>query len=444
MSVKWRVTLFFTGMMLLLAAFILVVIFVVNTEAITGDPQGSLISVTEKNAHEIGWGKNGDLDLGDLDLYKRGVYTIVFNEKGEMISGSYPADVHIDLPFREDQIRTYVDDGTEFYVYDIHSSLGLWLRGVISSEEASHLMHVFIVLLWALVPGLIVLSVGGGWLIAWTAFRPMEKIIAAANSITDGDDLSKRIGLKRGAREMKRLSRTFDSMFDRLERSFNAEKQFASDASHELRTPIAVITAECDRAHRKNKTVEDYEETICEVEKQTDRMSGLIDQLLSLTRIQLGTERYPLSETDFSEFTASVCEEFVPRERRGITMTTDIDPGISVKCNLSLMSSVIYNLLQNAYKYGREDGHISVTLKAEEHSAVLRVIDDGPGISAENLTKIWDRFWQADASRGTSYGSGLGLSLVKEAVTLHGGTVTAESTEGAGSTFIISLPLISG
>ena len=214
---------------------------------------------------------------------------------------------------------------------------------------------------------------GGGWLIAWGAFRPMDRILAAADSISDGEDLTARIGLKRGASEMRRLSRSFDRMFERLERSFHAERQFASDASHELRTPITVILAECDRARRKAQTREDFLSSLDVIEEQGQRMSQLVQQLLGLTRMQHGTDRYPLREGDLSEFVEACCGEFLPGESRGITLTTTSQPGVTARYNPALMSRVMQNLLQNAYKYGRENGHVWPHSAAEEAGAVLQV-----------------------------------------------------------------------
>lgn len=170
----------------------------------------------------------------------------------------------------------------------------MWIRGMISTQDQSGVMHTILILTSILLPALLLTTVAGGWFIAWLSFRPMERILSAAASISSGDDLSARIGLRRGPREMRQLSQAFDAMFARLEKSFLAEKQFASDASHELRTPVTVILAECARARRKNQSREDFLQSLDLVEKQGRRMSQLIDQLMSLTRMQQGTDRYPL------------------------------------------------------------------------------------------------------------------------------------------------------
>lgn len=429
-------------MMLLFTAFVIVFFCVVYGEAITDDPQGRLVKVVERNAGRLEF-EDGHFEWDRLDYYKHGVYTVCYDENGNLLHGALPSGAEIDSYFADKNVRTLNLNGTDYFVYDIFQSLGItgiWIRGIIDSSNHSGVMNTFVVLIATLVPAMLVIAIGGGWFIAWNAFRPMEKIIDTADSISEGNDLNGRIGLKRGSKEMKRLSGTFDNMFDRLFKSFNSERQFASDASHELRTPITVILAECDRATRKNKSVDDYKESISVIEEQTKNMSELINQLLSLTRIEQGTERYPLTENNLSNLVLSYCDEFVPPVKRGITLDTDVAPDIVVKCNITLMSSVLQNLLTNAFKYGSDNGHVTVALKEDDRHAFLSVKDDGIGISEDDQAHIFKRFWQADLSRGVDGGSGLGLPMVKEIAELHRGTVTVNSRPGEGSEFIFSLP----
>ena len=443
MSAKLRVTLWITLMVVLLAAMVLVFVLVINGASVTDDPAGRLVKVVLKNADNVEFDK-GRFEWDDLDFYKRGVYCSVYDENGELLCGAEHDKWDVDLPLEANVIRTVRVGDEELYVYDTMVDMDvtdIWVRGVISTEDTSGLMHTILILTVTLLPALLVLSVGGGWLIAWGAFRPMDRIIDAANSISDGDDISRRVNMRRGPSEMRRLSAAFDKMLDRLEQSFITERQFASDASHELRTPITVILAECDRAKRKDRTREDFLGSVAVIEEQGRAMGELVQSLLSLTRMQQGTERYPLRRGDLSEFVASCCGEFVPADARGITLTTDIEPGVEIEYNHALMSRVVQNLLQNAYKYGRAGGHIDVALHRADGKAVLTVRDDGIGIAPEDQDKIWQRFWQADASRGEDGGTGLGLAMVKEITQFHGGAVSVESEPGEGSTFSVILPL---
>ena len=442
MSAKLRLTAWFTLMMLLLSAMVLVFILVINGSAITDDPEGRLIKVVDANASDVEF-ERGAMEWDGVSTYDHGVFCSYYGADGVLLYGSLPAEGFPSLPLAAGAVRQETLDGQLYYVYDSYLDLtvgGVWVRGCISSADDSGVMNTILTLTAILLPSLLLLTVAGGWLIARDTFRPLEKIMAAAEAISDGSDLSARVSLRRGPSEMKALSRTFDGMFARLEKSFNAEKQFASDASHELRTPITVILSQCDRARRKDKTREDFLSSISVIEEQGKSMSALVEQLLSLTRLQQGTDRYPLRETDLSALAEACGAEFVPADARGIFFTQDIEPGISAACSPTLISRVIYNLLQNAYKYGREGGSVELSLRRQGENAVLSVTDDGIGVSPEDLPKIWQRFYQADASRGEDGGSGLGLAMVREIAEFHGGSVSARSEPGSGSTFTVTIP----
>ena len=447
MSAKLRLALWVTFMVLLVSVMVLVFVLVINRHSLPEDPASYLVEVVLDNANDVEFDR-GKFEWNEMSVYKRGVYCSFYNTNGELLLSADKEDMDFSgVPFMANKIRTVQSGGKEFYLYDYYVDMevsGLWIRGVVLTDSHQGITDIILRLTVIILPIILIVTFLGALWISSRTFKPIEKIVATANSINDADDLTDRIALKRGPKEMKQLAGAFDRMFERLEKVFDAERQFTSDASHELRTPTAIILAECDRAKRKAKTPEDYRESIDNISEQGKRMSALIDELLGITRLQQGTERYPLSKGDLSEFVTLSCEEFVPADDRGIRMETEIDPGIECSFNASLMSRVIYNLLQNAYKYGRDNGYVRLSLSREDGDAVIRVKDNGIGIKKEDLDKIWQRFWQADSSRGSEGGNGLGLAMVKEIAELHGGSVTAESTEGRGSEFIFRLPAVSG
>jgi len=442
MSAKIRLALWVTFMVLLVSVMVLVFVLVMNRHSLPEDPAAYLVSVVMDNAEDVEFDR-GTFEWDDLTLYKRGVFCSFYNTNGELLLSADKEDMDFSsVPFKENQIRTESSGGKEFYIYDTYVDMevsGLWIRGAVLTDSHIGINDTITRITLMLLPIILIVTFLGALWISSRTFRPIEQIVSTANSINDADDLTDRIDLKHGPKEMKQLAGAFDRMFERLEKLFEAERQFTSDASHELRTPTAIILAECDRAGRKADSVEDYEETIGNIREQGERMSGLIDELLGITRLQQGTERYPLSEGDLSEFVTLSSEEFVPDEEKGIRMETDIEDGIMCSYNASLISRAIFNLLQNAYRYGKENGYVRLSLKREDGNAILRVSDNGRGIAAEDLDKIWQRFWQADASRGNG-GSGLGLAMVKEIADLHGGSVAVKSTEGKGSEFSFIIP----
>lgn len=224
---------------------------------------------------------------------------------------------------------------------------------------------------------------------------------------------------------------------DRLERSFEAERQFTSDASHELRTPVAVILAGLDHGQ---PTEEDYRQSVDVIRRQRQQMSRLIGQLLHITRLEQGTQKLQLETADLSQLVEVLCEEQAHLAPEGTTLAVHTQPDLLVNGDVTRLSRLLTNLISNAYRYGKPNGHVWVDLRREGQWAVLSVRDDGSGIAPEDRERIFQRFYQVDAARGKD-GSGLGLSMVQQAARLHGGSVTVDSRIGEGSTFIVRLPL---
>lgn len=269
---------------------------------------------------------------------------------------------------------------------------------------------------------------------------PVVQIVEAAEQINTGTDLSRRIPEGQRKDELSRLSRAINQMLSRLQESFDRERRFTSDVSHELRTPLSVIRSQCEYALSPDSDCAQKEEALGAILRHTRRMTDMVSQLLLLSRGENGTFKPNLAQVDLSRLIAMAAMDLEPAaESAGLSMETEIQPDISLSCDETLMSRLITNLLTNAIRYNRPGGHIQVSLKTENSSAVIRVSDTGIGIPKEALSKIWDRFYRADSSR-SSEGSGLGLSMVRWIAQVHKGQVQAESVEGHGSVFTVYLP----
>ncbi|WP_337366363.1 HAMP domain-containing sensor histidine kinase [Phascolarctobacterium sp.] len=213
---------------------------------------------------------------------------------------------------------------------------------------------------------------------------------------------------------------------------------------HELRTPTSVIIAQAECGLQQPDAAS-KQQALEGVLQQAKKMSKLVNQLLQLARADWHKEALHLERFDLSELTEIVAAETKAlAAAREITLTTTIEPGIMVIADQTLLMRVWLNLLDNAVKYGRRQGQVRLTLSKSGNSAVGTVTDDGIGISAAELPKIWKRFYRVDAARSRSEvnGSGLGLAMVKWMVESHGGTVTAASVPGEGSVFTFTIPLI--
>ena len=443
-SIKWRMTIWFTVVMVAIAALVLVFVMLMNRNSVTRPPEAELVYMVQRNADDVEF-DHGGWDFSDVELYGHGVYTEIFDENGQRLAGTAPASVTDTADFEHCRMHTVTgSDGGTYYVYDQRLTIGsggLWLRGTIDSAARGSVMEVIVPLAWSVLPALVLLSVAGGWLISSLSFKPMEKVIAAAESISGGEDLSRRIGLPRGRSEINRLAGAFDDMFDRLERSFHAEAQFTSDASHELRTPVAVILTECDTLEQGAPTAEDYRAGVEVIHGQARQMSRLITQLLHITRLEQGTQKLETESADLSELARSVCTAQAQLAPRGITLTCDAPDPVTLPLDVTLMTRLLNNLISNAFRYGSDGGHVRVTVRRTGSCAVLSVSDDGQGIPPDQQEKIWQRFYQVDPARSGSEGTGLGLFMVRQIARLHGGTAEVSSIPGQGSTFTVRLSM---
>ena len=444
LSIKLKLTLWFTAFMAILAAACLGIILLISQSVARNEARQVLTLSVRANIPEVSLEK-GRLSLSpDFNFYTNNVSMLLYNQDMALLSGQVPPSFPVNTPAENGSFRL-VDDGNDgYYILDFWIPSGwedgVWLRGVLANPGGSQSVGNIFAIFSIVLPFLILAAALGGYWIAKGALAPISRIAETAEAISGGQDLTSRIGSPGGSLEVNRLASAFDHMFERLEQSFEAEKQFTSDASHELRTPVSVILAQCNFVEKHGDGLEDYQEAIQVIDRQAKNMSLLIERLLDMTRLDLGTQKLRVERVNLSEMCTVLCEE-QDTGTRGISISPEIEDGITVSGDQLLLARVIGNLLDNARKYGKENGHIFLRLYRSQDLAVLEVEDDGIGIRPEQLEKIWQRFYQADDARGSGSGLGLGLSMVRQIVKLHGGDVSVESAAGKGSRFTVVLSL---
>ena len=440
-SVKLRITLWLTLLMLLLSGILLFFMLSISSAVAERTAQERLSQTVRSNLTQINATDN-ELEFGEaFHFYHNGVSTLIYSKNYALLAGQVPVSFKVDEPFQNGMIRTVETADARFFVLDFWVPQtwenGLWVRGVMEAPDniqtARNLMWVALLTL----PLFLVLVALGGYLILRGAFRPLDKINATAKAINEAKDLSQRIGLPPAGDEFSRLAGTFDDLFERLERSFEAEKQFTADASHELRTPVSVIKSACEYARKYDETEEDRQETLDTIQRQADKMTHLISQLLSMTRLEQGTEQARFETVDLATLVQELCAE---RGYDAQRLTLELQEGVTARGDPALLSRLIRNLIDNAFKYGRPDGHVWVSVFRQDREILLNVRDNGPGIPPEEQEKIWNRFYQVDSSRNDIGGVGLGLAMVRQIAQLHGGTMTLESVPDLGSSFTFHLP----
>lgn len=293
-------------------------------------------------------------------------------------------------------------------------------------------------LLVALTPLYLFLSAFFAWLIAGRALRPVARITETACSIRNGD-LSRRISDIKTRDEVGELAEAFNSMISQVEDSFQRERQFSSDASHELRTPIAVILACAEDSLQEKQSLE-TEQNLRSIQRESTRMNQIISQLLTLTRGYEGHYGLELETFSLQEMMDSLLEELSDlAEQNQIQLHSTVGAEVELEADQWLMTQLFVNLINNAIKYGRPGGSVTVTAEGSDRETVIRIADDGIGISSQDLPHIFERFYRTDRARNRS-GSGLGLSIVQWIIQIHHGSIAAESELGSGTTFVITLP----
>jgi two-component system OmpR family sensor kinase len=307
-------------------------------------------------------------------------------------------------------------------------------------QVAQLITTIVIAFLVGIVPAVLV----GRW-IAGRALEPVDRMITEVREITDGRTLHRRLPAPMEHDELGRLAETLNQMMARLERSFTALRRFTADASHELKTPLTVVRAGVERAITRPgvppETLAPLEETLQEV----NRMTELLDSLLTLARADEGRadlHREPVDLREIIEEAGETGELLAEHAGVGIDIRLPPEP-VVVAVDRSRMRQLALNLIENAVKYTPRGGQVSVELGGSDGRVVFTVADTGIGIAPGDLPHVFDRFWRADSARTRTSeraGTGLGLAICKWIAEAHGGTIEVQSRPGRGTTFTVGLP----
>jgi signal transduction histidine kinase len=287
----------------------------------------------------------------------------------------------------------------------------------------------------------ILLLCGIAWWIISRTLRPLKAFSATIERITD-KNLSERIDAETTAKELATLAGSFNSLLDRLHLVFEGQKRLVADASHELKTPLSVIRTQCDVISLRERGPEEYVEAIQTISSYACKMSRLINDLLSLARLDSGfiltQELTPVSLRECIDEAIGTLRQLA-REKE-VRVSSSVDGSFFVMAVKASLAEAFQNLLENCIRYNRDGGAVTVSALREGKQVVLTISDTGIGIAASDRGKIFERFYRAPAVQGIE-GTGLGLSIVKSVTEALGGEITVQSELGAGCCFTITLPL---
>ncbi len=273
------------------------------------------------------------------------------------------------------------------------------------------------------------------------ALRPIDRVVMRARNIGEAS-LGERLPHPGTRDEIGRLVETLNEMLGRLERSFEIQRRFTADASHELRSPLSRLRAELEVTLRRPRAVAEYEETLRSCLDEVERVQNLAEELLELARIDARQEPETAQPIAVSEIVAAAVAAVTPEaERRGIAVLVDQAREILVHAAPIAAKVALANVLDNAVKFSPPHGEVKVVVSAQQDDAVVAVSDMGPGIAAEDVPRLFQRFYRGKASRATDVpGVGLGLAISRALVERQGGRVAVQSAGEKGATFIIHLP----
>ncbi len=324
------------------------------------------------------------------------------------------------------------EDGELFYVV-----VGQSLKDVERAQK-----QLLLLLAIANPVALLLASIGGLWL-ANKALRPVDRLTRAAERIGRGN-LSERVEEPRSHDEIGRLAETFNQMIGRLEQAFERERRFTADASHELKTPLAVLRGDIEVALRRERSPDEYKRVLQSNLEEIARLTKLTEDLLTLARSDANESVLELEDVELDRLASEARAYIAPlADSAGVSLTYQApDTAIVVEGDQKRLKQLLVNLLDNAIKYTPDGGSANLSLGSENSTAVIEVKDTGRGIPAAAVPHIFERFYRQTDPRDTKVtGFGLGLAISKWIVDAHGGSIEARSIEGEGTSFIIRLPL---
>ncbi|WP_455485396.1 HAMP domain-containing sensor histidine kinase [Gemella sp.] len=431
-SLTFKITLWYTTFIVLLIGSLIIGTFFVSDSVVESEAKKKLID----EVVEISSGAD------KFTPYEDGVTLSVYDKDGNLVAGSVPRNFKVN-DFSLGAISEYKDvNHNKYLYYDSETSSarlgnGKYVRGIVQvTNNINGWILPIIISIGS--PFIIMIIMYGGYLIIRSSLKPVRDMTKTAEAIANSNDLSKRIYIEEGNDEVHKLGKVFNEMLETLENSSKRERQFSSDVSHELRTPISVIMAESEYGSKYTDSIEEAKESFSAIERQSKRMTSMINQILELARLDSRLE-IPKQKFQLSDKIKHTLEDYkILFDNKNIKLSTTIEENISIYANEALIMRMIDNLLSNALKYAETE--VTVCL-VKRNRIIFEVADDGIGINDEEKINIWNRFYKVDKSRTTTEdnSSGLGLSITKKIVELHDGKIAIIDNKPNGARFIVNL-----
>lgn len=392
--------------------------------------------------------KKGEIRVSDDFVYEdEGIVKVILDAEGNLVKGTYPDERLENLKPRPKMVREVRCGRVKYYIYDRsiikgdengNSRVVAYIRSMVNRDNLSSGYRTLKYASYICAAAIVLIATVLASVFSRRIVVSLRQICDTSEKIGLEKDLSKRIEYDGMFREIEILAQANNRMLDRLEEMFEKQKQFSSDVTHELRTPVAVIMAQCQYARKHINNKEEFDEAISLIERQVKKTNDIISQILQLARLDQDRIRIDFEYVDVKDIVEEVCDNEKLHDEKNIDLRLSLE-NAEARVDVGLIMAAIRNVINNALKYSYENSVVDVVLKKRDGAVELMVRDYGRGMSEEEKKHIFDRFYRADKARN-SEGFGLGLSITARIMEIHSGTITVESEEKKGSTFYLTIP----
>lgn len=426
-----------------MSAAMFIFVRILANAAVEYDIRQSLDRQAYENLKEMEVDETGKILYKEDFVQSEGdVHFLILKGDGTILLGEYPENCPQDIEINVKKLYQINAGRETFYIRDMRKHITggarVYMRAIVRKADTYSRYQTLEYLAYLSIFIVFGIAILCGILLARRISGSLRQMCQSAEAIGQDMNMSSRMEYNGKFYELAVLAQANNRMLDRLEEMFRQQEQFTSDVAHELRTPIAVMTAQCQYARGKSVGEEEYQEAFEVVERQSLKVGAIISRLLELSRLDYNRRQLEKEDVDLPELVQSVCEDLQQKSGDSLQMRFRLEQAHTVG-DISLIMIAIQNLLTNAVRYGDPGSLIEVETGKRGDQVYVVVKDHGAGINEEDLPHIFKRFYKADKSR-TSQGFGLGLPLTMKIAQKHGGTITVESRKGAGSTFTLLLP----
>lgn len=420
----------------------LLFIRILSNAAVEYDVKSELAKDMRQNAKFVKV-EDGKLQILDEFEYKNDTTSfILLNKDGTIVEGNYPSEVFWDLPIERNITRSVMVSGEKYYVRDIWAGRDaegtVMMRGIVKKADVYSRYQMIELISYVSIAGVFVVSLICEIFLFRRISNELKSMCETAESIGANLDMSQRMEYDGKFYEIAILADANNRMLDRMEQMFQSQEQFTSDVAHELRTPIAVVMAQCQYTKTNLEEEGDLKEALDVIFRQSQKINTIITQLLNFSKLDQGRMQIQKEQIDLVEIVQSVCEECQEKAGDKVLIEMHLEDAYGVG-DINLIVIVIQNLVTNAIKFSHQNGKIEVKTGREGDNVYVSVRDYGIGMEEEELEHIFQRFYKCDKSRNVE-GFGLGLPLSMKIAKKHGGTITVSSKLGEGSIFTLFLP----